>query len=58
MRRSLAASIFLAIAFTTFAADGQPEKLAAAGWIANYERGVAVAREADKPIFLVFRCER
>ena len=58
MRRSIAAIILLATASTSFAADGQQDNVAAPGWIASYEEGTAAAREADKPIFLVFRCER
>lgn len=58
MRRSVAAIIFLVTSSVTLAAEGQPDKVAAEGWIASYEEGVAAARQDDKPIFLVFRCER
>lgn len=52
----------LSIALISAAAFGQaPEPTEVDGkidWVFNYKDGKALSREMDKPMFVVFRCER
>ena len=49
-----AAALFAFALFTGPAAAQNPRER----WIDSFDEAVAAARKQDKPIFLVFRCER
>lgn len=58
--KTIAIIFSLLVVTTTFAQD-KPDPTPVSGkidWVFDYEQGKQLAAESDKPMFVVFRCER
>ncbi len=61
LQRFVSFIFLLAMAIQPAAAQQRPESEEVTGkisWVYDYEEGRRISRQQDKPMFVVFRCER